>query len=149
MALFRHILVPVDFGESSERALSTAVELARRFEARLTLLHVCEIPAYAYSGMAEAPVDLLTPIEDAAEEQMSIKLPEVRKLYAPAEAIVRTGVAWQEILSAAEDAGADLIVMGTHGRSGMGHLLLGSVAEKVVRLSPIPVLTVRAITKPS
>lgn len=149
MVVFHHILVPVDFGESSERALATAVELAKRFDSRLTLLHICEIPPYAYSGMAMAPVDLLTPIEEAAAEQMSTTLAEVRKSYPGSDSLVRTGVAWQEILNAVDDVGADLLVLGTHGRSGVGHLLLGSVAEKVVRLSSIPVLTVRGTAKPS
>jgi nucleotide-binding universal stress UspA family protein len=67
----------------------------------------------------------------------------VQQKLPQAKAILRSGVPWREILSAVEDVAADLVVMGTHGRRGVSHALLGSVAEKIVRLSPVPVLTVR------
>jgi nucleotide-binding universal stress UspA family protein len=140
---FKHLLVPVDFGEPSRQALDTAIDLARRFGAQLTLVHVYEVPAYVYSGIAYATTDLFGPIEDAARAQLTKLLGEVRTKVPSAKAELRKGAPAMEILAAIAEAHPDLVVMGTHGRKGMPHVLLGSVAEKVVRLSPVPVLTTR------
>jgi nucleotide-binding universal stress UspA family protein len=144
MTMFKHIVVPIDFGEPSMGALDLALELARKFEAKLTLVHTYEIPMYAYSTSGFSAVDLLTPIEDAARQQLGEAFKATKAKWPRTDAVLRRGVAWQEILTAAEEAHADTIVMGTHGRRGIEHALLGSVAEKVVRLSKVPVLTVRS-----
>lgn len=142
MGPYRHILIPIDFSEPSKRALERGIELARALDAKLTIAHVLEIPSAAYGGMAFANVDLVTPIQDAARSLLDRTLADVQAKAPGAAAVLRTGVAWQEILAAASEAGADLVVMGTHGRTGISHALIGSVAERVVRHAPIPVLTI-------
>jgi nucleotide-binding universal stress UspA family protein len=140
---FNHLLVPVDFGEPSQQALDAAVELATWFKARLTLVHVYEIPAYVYGGMTFATADLFGPIEEAAREQLDKTLREVQKRVPGTKAVLRRGPAAPEILAVVDEVHPDLVVMGTHGRKGMSHALLGSVAERIVRLSPVAVLTMR------
>lgn len=139
----QRILVPVDFGASSERAMAIAIELAKRFEAELVLVHVYEIPAYVYSGMTFTVADLLTPIEQAAREHLDSQLADVKRELPRTTAVLRRGAPAAEILACIDSLHPDLVVMGTHGRQGVSHALLGSVAEKVVRLSPAPVLTAR------
>jgi nucleotide-binding universal stress UspA family protein len=141
---FNYLLVPVDFGEPSRQALDAAIELATRFKARLTLVHVYEIPAYVYGGMTYATADLFAPIEEAAREQLDKTLSEVQKRVPGAKAVLRRGPPAPEILAVIAEVHPDLVVMGTHGRMGVSHALLGSVAEKIVRLSPVAVLTMRA-----
>jgi nucleotide-binding universal stress UspA family protein len=141
--MFKHILAPTDFGESSQQALDAAIELAARLEAKLTIVHCYEIPAYAYGGMTFGAADLLGPVQDAARAQLEKTLVEVKTRFPGAAGLLRRGVPWSEILAAIDETKADLVVMGTHGRRGVAHALLGSVAEKVVRTSPVPVLTVR------
>jgi nucleotide-binding universal stress UspA family protein len=144
MSTFKHILVPLDWGEPSRRALELAIELVQTFGAELSVVHVYEIPAYAYGGMPPVAADLVTPIERAARKELDQEIAAIRRRVPDAHAVLRSGGAWREILAAIEETHADLVVMGTHGRRGVPRFLLGSVAEKVVRMSPIPVLTVRA-----
>jgi nucleotide-binding universal stress UspA family protein len=147
MTVFKHLLVPTDFGEAAGRALELAISLATPSEAKITLLHACWIPPMAYAGLDTGglywPTDA---IANAAKKQLeaAITLAKTKLGYPRIEPLVVTGSPWEQILSAAKTHGVDLIVMGTHGRQGMVHALLGSVAEKVVRLSPVPVLTVGA-----
>ena len=140
---FKHVLVPVDFSESSARALDVAVDLAARYGASLTLVHACETPVYGYSPAGAIPFDYLTPLQDAAGRELREALAAIHARCPDARALLRSGVPADEILATAAERGADLIVMGTHGRRGIRHMLLGSVAERVVRASPVPVLTVR------
>ena len=145
MISLKHILVPIDFSDASSAATDTAIELARAFEGRVTLMNVFEVSLYLYSGGPFMPiVDTTKELERAAREATGTRLAEVKKTYANVDAILRCGHPWEEIVSAAREQNADLIVMGTHGRRGLPHALLGSVAERVVRMSPVPVLTVRA-----
>jgi len=139
---FTHVLVPTDFGESSSRALAVAVELAKKYGAALTLLHTYEIPSYAGPGSFAAPVDFLTPVREAAEAELDRELKELKKEVPKADGIVRFGAPSQEIVKEIGLTHADLVVMGTHGRRGVTHALLGSVAERTVRTSPVPVMTV-------
>jgi nucleotide-binding universal stress UspA family protein len=141
---FNHVLVPIDFAEPSRRALDAAIELAQRFGGKLTLLHVYEVPAYVYGGITFATADFLAPIEEAARKQLSEALTEVQRKVPSAKAVLRQGGPAYEILAAIADLHPDLVVMGTHGRRGVSHALLGSVAERVVRMSTAPVLTIRA-----
>ncbi len=143
MTQFSHILVAVDFGESSQEALEAAIGLSKTFGAALTLTHTCEVPTYAYPSMAFFPADLLTPIEDAAREAFAATLAVVQKRVPDAKGLMRRGIAANETLAVVNEVKPDLVVIGTHGRKGVAHALLGSVAEKIVRLSPVPVLTVR------
>lgn len=142
MAAFRQLLVATDFSEASERALSLACSLARDLGAELTVLHVCEVPAYAETG--PLPYDVLTPIATAAQARLDEALKEIRRQCPGAKGLLKLGGPWQEILATVRELRADAIVMGTHGRRGVAHALLGSVAERVLRLAPVPVITVRA-----
>lgn len=140
---FKHLLVPVDFGEPAQRALEAAIELAGKFGSHLTLVHVYEIPAYVYGGMTYATADLFAPIEDAAREQLDKMVKDVQRRVPATTGVLRRGAAASGLMAAIDELRPDLVVMGTHGRQGMSHLVLGSVAEKLVRMSPVPVLTMR------
>jgi nucleotide-binding universal stress UspA family protein len=141
--LFEHILVPTDFGEPAEHALELALKLAKRCNATVTLLHVYAIPSVSYDTVVAWPSEELA---RAAQDAMDAALARTKERYAHCQAIVHPGNPWERILTVAKDCGADLIIMGTHGRTGVPRLVLGSVTEKVVRLSPVPVLTVSATT---
>jgi nucleotide-binding universal stress UspA family protein len=139
MAIARHILVPTDFGPAAERALDMAVELAAKLDARITLLHVWSVPAASYTEGLSWPV---TDIEREAKAALDEALEKLKRRHARSEAVLASGREWDAVLDAIGKRGVDLVVMGTHGRRGLARALLGSVAEKVVRLSPVPVLTV-------
>lgn len=143
MGGFKRILAAVDFGESSADALEIAVDLACQFEASLTLVHSVELIIPSYPGVELAVVDLVTPVEDAARAQLEAALRRVRERVPNAQGILRRGAAAYAVLDAITELRPDLVVTGTHGRHGVRRALLGSVAEKIVRLSPVPVLTVR------
>lgn len=139
----KHILVPTDLSEGAEHALEYACELARSFGAEIHLLNVVGIPAV---GVPELGVVLTgTMIDDmVAESQTALDLLARTKCTAPlGRVLVKAGDAREMIKQTARDLGADLIVMGTHGRRGISRALLGSVTEVVVRTAPCAVLTVR------
>lgn len=141
---FRRILVPTDFGEAASRATDVAQDLAKKYGATITLLHVYELPIYPYPEISVLPdVDFVTPIREAAQKELSKAFAAVQQSGCEARAQLACGVAWSEILWEAEQQSAELIVMGTHGRKGVMHAILGSVAEKIVRMANVPVLTVR------
>ena len=146
MISITRILVPVDLSEPSNRALSYAVELADKFAAKLTILYVVPEPAAVLPDMM-MPVPVAPPDDDeltAAGRQSLAELIAAKGLgRLNPDADVRIGNAKDEILAAAKDTHADLIVLGTHGRGGLAHLFLGSVAEEVVRAAKCPVLTLR------
>lgn len=148
MSSFTHLLVPTDFEEASTQALELAIGIAQNSGASLTLVHFWELPAYPYLGAIYSSYDYVTPIGEAADARIAKLLAVVQRRLPGAKAICRMGVPWEGILSAVTELHADLIVMGTHGRRGIVHALLGSVAEKVVRLSAVPVLTVPASRAP-
>jgi nucleotide-binding universal stress UspA family protein len=144
MITLKTILVPSDFSECSEAALRYGLELARRFDARLHLLHVVQDPLtqpWAAEGFSAPLFDMVEKWQKDAQARLvaSIPLADIGRVT------VTSTVAWPyaEILRYANQHGVDLIVMGTHGRSGVSHVLLGSIAEKVVRHAPCPVLTIR------
>jgi len=140
MNLPKNILVPTDFSEPSEVALSTAIELARAFQARLTLAHVWSVPNMGYAEALTWPIDEMQKAARMALDELHTR---VSALLPGTDAVLKVGAEWQQILDVVKEEGIDLVVMGTHGRRGLPRLILGSVAEKVVRLSPVPVLTVR------
>jgi nucleotide-binding universal stress UspA family protein len=142
MTTFQNIVVPTDYGPAAQQAADLACELANRFHARLTLLHVWEVPLPAYSERITLPLDEM---QAAAREAMEIEVARVRAAFPKVAALVIPGVTWRAIDESVREHGFDLIVMGTHGRRGVNRLLMmGSVAEKVVRTATIPVLTVHA-----
>lgn len=141
MAPFRHILVPVDFGAISEHALDLALTIGARFDALVTLLHVSWMPPYYYSAYAEGLAFPIEEMDTKAKKLLEETLAKVKERYARVDSKMIPGEPWEKILEAAKESNADLIVMGTHGRHGVTRVFLGSVAEKVVRHSTIPVLT--------
>jgi len=145
MAGFRKILVPVDFSNHSSRALQTAIELAKAFGAKLHLLHCYQINVGAIS-----PYGLVIPesfdrdIREAATKQLAQWADKVTAQKIEVDSEVSPLFPSEAIASTAERIGADLIVMGTRGLSGIKHVMLGSVAERTVRIAPCPVLTLKA-----
>jgi nucleotide-binding universal stress UspA family protein len=135
----QHLLVPVDFSDRSDQALAYAITMAQKLQARMTLLHVIYVPPLAGANLTTQ----MTAIEAAAQQATEKCLQQVKSAGVQGESIVCQGIPWQEIVEHAKDLHVDLIVMGTQGRTGLQHVLLGSVAEKVVRLAPCPVLVAR------
>jgi nucleotide-binding universal stress UspA family protein len=133
------ILVATDFSTQAELALKWAQRLADRFAAKLVLLHVIDVSALGMTGFTLVGPMPLPPLLTEAKQDMQ----RWQKLAPDAEAIIREGSPRPMIVEAALELQCQLIVMGTHGRSGLAHLLMGSVAEYVVRYSKVPVLTVR------
>jgi nucleotide-binding universal stress UspA family protein len=143
--VFHRILVPTDFSRQSERAWATARRLARAVGADVVLLHVfVETPLYS-----EVPLsgDRVREAYSAArlwvEDQLEQWAATARAEGVGVKTLLRTGVPHEHIAEAASDEGADLIAIGTHGRGGINRLLLGSVADRVIRLAACPVLAVR------
>ena len=139
---FERILVATDFSDSSRQPLELALQIAEKFGSELTLVHSWEAPSYSYGGGLYFPVDMVAPIEHAAVARLEEAMTELKQRFPAAKSLIRAGVPWEEVLNAATQLKADLIVMGTHGRRGLERALLGSVAEKVVRMARVPVLTV-------
>jgi universal stress protein A len=135
-----HILAPTDFSASAIQAVTAAFELAQTFGAKLSLLHVIEVPAYAIE--VALPLEAL---ERDARRELALLLPEAEAAYMDVTRLVDVGVPYQKIVETATAEQVDLIVMATHGRTGLSHLVLGSVAERMVRLAPCPVLTIRPL----
>lgn len=142
--MFTKILCPVDFSEFTDQILSYAVSITKRFDSELHLIHV--IPNLNYFTPYESfltPENLVA-IERNIEGEVGKDFDKItKKLDLPFKRVIKTGVSFVEIIDYVKEQGIDLVVMGTHGRSGIEHILIGSVAEKVVRKSPCPVLTVR------
>jgi len=144
MITLKNILVPFDFSECSDQALRYGLELARKFDATLHLVHVVQDPAtqpWAAEGFAIPLLEVTDQWLKEAEERLAAAVPDLDRRRARVDALL--GENYPEVLRYAEEEAIDLIVMGTHGRGGVSHLLLGSIAEKMVRRSPCPVLTVR------
>ena len=142
MIALKRILVPTDFSETSEAAVKYAVELSRGFNSALHVLHVVE-PNSAHDEGPGFPLGLMEGIQNAARERLNKVLTEEETALGRPEAALRVGNPFLEIIRYAKENDIDLIVMGTHGRGFVTHMLMGSVAEKVVRKAPCPVLTVR------
>jgi len=144
----QRILVPVDYSEPSTKALSLALEIAERLNAEIEVVHAWDKPAYITENVmshrsehtAPALLDQIgqTAETDLAEFLSTIPVPQKLSLTHR----LLSGEPGTQILRALREGNYDLVVMGTHGRSGLSHLLLGSVTERIVRLSSVPVLTV-------
>ncbi len=145
MAGFRKILVPVDFSTHSSRALQLGIELAKTFGAKLHLLHCYQINVGAISPYGVViPESFDRDIREAASRQLAQWREKVTAQKLEVEAEVSPTFPSEAIASTAERIGADLIVMGTRGLSGIKHVMLGSVAERTLRTAPCPVLTLKA-----
>jgi nucleotide-binding universal stress UspA family protein len=141
MTPFQKILVPVDFGEAMQPALDLAIAVARRFDSDLTLVHAFDLAPFTSMTPFEPIIDI-EPLVVAAEGELKKVLTKVRASWPKTECELRRGAPYEVILAVARAHASDLIVVGSHGRRGIARVLLGSVAERVVRLSPVPVLTV-------
>lgn len=142
MIQLKNVLLPLDFSEPSLKATDYAVELARRFDATLHLLHVIEDPVVYLPMFESYPLPTREQFETYARERLENWIPAEDSEGLKLESHYRHGNPFREIIDYAEDCKADLIVIGTHGRGMALHMLLGNVAEKVVRRAPCPVLTI-------
>ena len=141
----RKILCPVDFSNDSREAMEFAIELAAKNHAALALVHVWEPPLWLTSSEMPISGEAIQQIVDSEEQNLETWAGDARRLGAPdvSSSFLR-GAAWDQVVQAAKsDPSVDLIVMGTRGRTGLKHALIGSVAEKVVRHAPCRVLVTR------
>ncbi len=173
MITFEKILLSTDFSDASSRALPLATDFARKYGAELHVVHVVEdinnYAHFAYSGLPMDTSEFFEGLYQARSEDLEVYATAMKgskgqavenstasdmvNLTKTAQGIakdlvvkthLRRGVPASEVIETAKEIGADLIVLSTHGRTGLSHLLLGSVAERIIRESPIPVLTVPA-----
>jgi nucleotide-binding universal stress UspA family protein len=144
MALINKILVATDFSDTAKAAVDYAASLAAEVGARVVVAHVASVPVIAIPDAlfvsAAETVELMRELETALA---TIKRHVEGRGVGSVEIELAEGTAWSELIRIAKQRACDLIIVGTHGRTGLTHLLLGSVAEKVVRNSPVSVLTVR------
>lgn len=142
---FKNILFATDFSESSDYAFQYAYSLAKKFNARLLVIHVINepvdlrgfyVPHISFEKLEEE-------IEEGAQKMMEKFCRTHIRDYDNYETFIVPGIPYDEIIKKAGESSADLIIMGTHGRAGLDHVLFGSTAEKVVRKSPVPVMTIR------
>jgi len=142
---FTTILVAVDFSDSSDNAFQLALTLAQKFSSRLLILHVINepidlrgfyVPHISFDNLEEE-------IREGAKKLMESFCRQHISDFDNYESMIVPGIAHEEIIKQTESQGAELVVLGTHGRTGLDHVLFGSTAEKVVRKSKVPVLTVR------
>ena len=142
---FSRILVPTDFSAGSETAWRAAQRLAGALGAELVLLHVLVETPLFFEGpfTGERVREVYASARAWVQEQLDKWAADARATGQTVRAALRTGVPYQEIVAAARDEGADLVVLGTHGRGGLDRALLGSVADRVIRTAPCPVMTIR------
>jgi universal stress protein A len=141
--MFKRIVCATDFSDTAEAAWELASELAQTHRAELVLVHVfIELPVYPEVAVATIQ-QVWEEQRQWAESQLAARIEAAVKRGLTARYLLRTGTGPEEIVLAATDEHADLIVVGTHGRTGIERLVIGSVAERVVRIAPCPVLTVK------
>lgn len=145
MIEIKSILFPTDFSEYSNHALKYAVALAESFKATLLVLHVCEHPI---AGSGIEPYHFTAPeyvvdLEQRERKALDALVGQLRDKHLDIESVFIVGKAYHEIVKTARQREVDVITMATHGSKGISHLVFGSTAEKVVRLAPCPVLTVK------
>lgn len=148
MSLPKIILVPTDFGDPSEAAIDRAIDYARVFGAEIVLMHAFETPIMAFpDGALVATAELATRIMEGAQAGLDRQLANRKGCGVTLRGVIKQGDAWHMVNETAAEVGAGLIVMGTHGRTGLSRALIGSTAEKVVRTAHVPVLTVHLADK--
>ena len=144
MITIKNILCPIDYSVYSEKALEYAIEFAAKYQAKLYLIHVLDIRIYDMNDPDLYNVSIVDKDTiDRLKERLLRCIREDIKEKISVEAVVVQGVPFTEIIRAAKEYMADLVVLGTHGRTGLSQAIMGSVAERVVRKSPCPVLTIR------
>jgi universal stress protein A len=145
----QHILVPTDCSEASNQALDYAITFARTLQARRTVLHVVEVFPLGRADMTTVPAAYVEDRKREADRLMPSYLTRLTAAGRTGDMVVKPGPAFQEIMDVAKEHHVDLMIMGTHGRTGLSHLFLGSVAERRVRFAPCPVLVVRPPVVPA
>ncbi len=145
----KKILVPIDFSEYSKASLKYSSDFAKLFNAKLFLVHVLEPVIYPPDfSMGQISIPTInTEIGDRAKQELDNLCANCIEPGIEFEAIIRNGKPFYEIIESAEELDVDLIIIATHGHSGVEHILFGSTAEKVVRKAPCPVLTTRSPIK--
>ena len=139
----RRILVPIDFSRASMKALHYAIPFARQFGAELHLVHVVEPFLYPVDAEMTPLVSDNRRFLQAVERKLEKIATKVRRLGLATRAHIKTGRAFRQITQAAKSLKADMIILTTHGYTGLDHFLLGSTAERVIRYAPCPVLSIR------
>lgn len=143
MPQIHRIVCPIDFSSTSERAADYAVRLARQLGAAVHFVHAWETPAYALpDGAVLFGPEVVARITTELQKQMDACIARHAQIDVAVKGHLVQGTPAREIVRMSGELGAELIVMGTHGRTGIAHLVLGSVAERVVRTSVVPVLTI-------
>ena len=143
--VFKKILFPTDFSVASDYAMSYAISMAKRYKAKFFLLHVVDT-TYDISGFYIPHISaekLMQEMEEAAEKKLTNISSAISRRVKAREIVVKSGIPHKEILKFAKDKGIDMIIMGTHGKAGLDHLLFGSTTERVLRQANCPVLTIR------
>jgi nucleotide-binding universal stress UspA family protein len=142
---FRHILAPTDFSNYSKQAVASALELAKKFGAKLSILHVIELPPYPVEGYVPPSLTatFLEDLERQAAQDLAQLVPEAESAGVEVVRQVAVGSPYRKIIDMAEAEQIDLIMMATAGRTGFSRLVMGSIAERVVRTASCPVLTIR------
>jgi nucleotide-binding universal stress UspA family protein len=141
----KKVLAPIDFDQSFDDSLDYAVNLAAQLGATVCVIHVYAIPVYGFpDGAIITSAELATRLSEAAQKHLDAAVDSRKGRGVELSSVLVTGNPWEEISTVAKSEKADLIVMGTHGRRGVARALLGSVAERVLRTSAIPVLVVHA-----
>lgn len=139
------ILVPTDFSVSAETALDYALELAAKFDAKVYVMHAYQLPVVGFpDGVLLPTAAIATRVISWAQSQLAACVARRKESNVDLVPILKQADAREAVLSATDELSADLVVMGTHGRRGLAHALIGSVAESVVRSSTVPVMTVHA-----
>jgi len=138
------ILVATDFSLASQAALDFALALASQLSAQVMALHVAESPPYDGQQPFEDPAERRAKLQTTLERKLQALLSSPRTRGAEVQRMVRFGLPWEEIKLTAEEYAVDLIVMGTHGRRGLSHVLIASVTQAVIQASHLPVLVVHA-----
>lgn len=137
------IVCAIDFSEHADRALEHALALGKRLGAKVVAVHAWQLPVYAVpDGVAVFGPEVVAEITDGLQKQLAKVLETHRKEGVTLEGKLVAGAPVEAVLDVAKESGADYVVIGTHGRTGVARLVIGSVAERMVRLSPIPVVVV-------
>lgn len=149
MNMWKKLLVPHDFSPCAERALGMAVDLARVHGSELTLVHVSELPAnlpldtLVTPTIADGPVRVDDYVTGGARQRLDAIAEPLRRAGLVVNTLAVIGAVAEQILALASKVDADALIVGTHGRTGLSHFLLGSVAERVVRSASVPVVCIR------
>jgi len=142
----RRILVPVDFSDQATAVIDWAAHLAKEHSARVLLFHAYHLPVeFQQLEGAYLPPDFWSNVKSEAEETLARYAEDLKSRGVQVDTVVREGYPATAIVEEAENEDVDLVVIGTHGLSGLKHLLLGSIAERVVQKAPCPVLTVKPL----